>query len=227
MRPGTCHVPLITALLPLPSYPSPLQSLRPQYEREAARRGGGAFVAPAQRVTDFMAGRAAPREPLPSSSYRCSCGAAGGWLCKSACAPHLPTLVTLKEALGTDECKGNALITSCRPPSRIPMLQAGHQGGAAARLLPAPHDRRLCRRARPLRAPAARIRLVSNASTGSCSLVACLQIQWPTSLPSHRTHIPAPTHPLAVCPMWVMQRRRAAARRRDAHLRPAAGRPLA
>lgn len=40
-----------------------------QIEREAARRGGGAFVAPAQRVIDFLAGQV-PRQPLPPSSYR-------------------------------------------------------------------------------------------------------------------------------------------------------------
>ena len=37
--------------------------------REAARRGGGAFVAPVQRVSDFMERRASNGE-LPSSSYR-------------------------------------------------------------------------------------------------------------------------------------------------------------
>ncbi len=37
--------------------------------REAARRGGGAFVAPVQRVSDFMARRTSSGE-LPSSSYR-------------------------------------------------------------------------------------------------------------------------------------------------------------
>ena len=42
-----------------------------QYEREAAVRGGGAFVAPAQRVTDFLAGQA-PKGPLPASSSRCA-----------------------------------------------------------------------------------------------------------------------------------------------------------
>lgn len=45
------------------------QPLLPQFEREAARRGGGGFVAPAQRVTDFLGGQA-PRQPLPTSSYR-------------------------------------------------------------------------------------------------------------------------------------------------------------
>ncbi|KAI7842970.1 hypothetical protein COHA_003375 [Chlorella ohadii] len=43
--------------------------LQQEFEREAARRGGGGFVAPAQRVTDFLAGQA-PQQPLPSSSYR-------------------------------------------------------------------------------------------------------------------------------------------------------------
>ncbi|PRW58781.1 proton phosphate symporter [Chlorella sorokiniana] len=44
-------------------------ALQQEFEREAARRGGGGFVAPAQRVADFLAGQA-PRQPLPSSSYR-------------------------------------------------------------------------------------------------------------------------------------------------------------
>ena len=37
--------------------------------REAAVRGGGGFVAPVQRVTDFMAGEIS-NGALPSSSYR-------------------------------------------------------------------------------------------------------------------------------------------------------------
>lgn len=44
-------------------------ALQQEYEREAAARGGAPFVAPAQRVSDFLAGRA-PSEPLPPSSYR-------------------------------------------------------------------------------------------------------------------------------------------------------------
>lgn len=52
-----------------PLHAAPLNPAHLQFEREAARRGGGAFVAPAQRVSDFLAGRA-PREPLPASSYR-------------------------------------------------------------------------------------------------------------------------------------------------------------
>lgn len=44
-------------------------ALQQQYEREAAARGGGAFVAPAQRVSDFLAG-VAPSGQLPPSSYR-------------------------------------------------------------------------------------------------------------------------------------------------------------
>lgn len=44
-------------------------ALQQQFEREAAARGGGGFAAPAQRVVDFLAG-AAPRGPLPPSSYR-------------------------------------------------------------------------------------------------------------------------------------------------------------
>lgn len=43
--------------------------LQREFEREAARRGGGAFVAPAQRASDFAAGRAS-RGDLPPSSYR-------------------------------------------------------------------------------------------------------------------------------------------------------------
>lgn len=43
--------------------------LQREIEREAARRGGGDFVAPVQRVTDFLAGDAS-KGPLPSSSYR-------------------------------------------------------------------------------------------------------------------------------------------------------------
>jgi uncharacterized FAD-dependent dehydrogenase len=44
-------------------------ALQRRYEREAAARGGGGFVAPAQRVSDFLAGRA-PSGQLPASSYR-------------------------------------------------------------------------------------------------------------------------------------------------------------
>lgn len=40
-----------------------------QFERRAAQWGGGAFQAPAQRVSDFLAGQA-PSAPLPPSSYR-------------------------------------------------------------------------------------------------------------------------------------------------------------
>ncbi|KAK9829431.1 hypothetical protein WJX72_005837 [[Myrmecia] bisecta] len=43
--------------------------LQVEAEREAARRGGGCFVAPVQRVTDFMAGETS-QGTLPSSSYR-------------------------------------------------------------------------------------------------------------------------------------------------------------
>ena len=39
-------------------------------EREAALRGGGAFVAPAQRVVDFMSQRKSRQGDLPSTSYR-------------------------------------------------------------------------------------------------------------------------------------------------------------
>lgn len=39
--------------------------------REAARRGGGDFVCPVQRVDDFLEGRASAVDTLPSSSYRC------------------------------------------------------------------------------------------------------------------------------------------------------------
>ncbi|MEW5304163.1 MAG: hypothetical protein WDW36_006794 [Sanguina aurantia] len=39
-------------------------------EREAAVRGGGKFVAPVQRVSDFMSGSVSPDAHLPSSSYR-------------------------------------------------------------------------------------------------------------------------------------------------------------
>lgn len=44
-------------------------ALQRRYEREAAARGGGCFVAPAQRVSDFLAARA-PSGQLPASSYR-------------------------------------------------------------------------------------------------------------------------------------------------------------
>ncbi len=44
-------------------------ALQEQAEREAAIRGGGLFVAPVQRVTDFLAGRGSTGT-LPSSSYR-------------------------------------------------------------------------------------------------------------------------------------------------------------
>lgn len=44
-------------------------ALQQEYEREAAARGGAPFVAPAQRASDFLVGRA-PSQPLPPSSYR-------------------------------------------------------------------------------------------------------------------------------------------------------------
>jgi hypothetical protein len=44
-------------------------ALQEGYEREAARRGGAAFVAPAQRASDFLAGRPSSGQ-LPPSSYR-------------------------------------------------------------------------------------------------------------------------------------------------------------
>ena len=44
-------------------------ALQQEWEREAARRGGGAFAAPAQTVADFLE-RRAPAAPLPPSSYR-------------------------------------------------------------------------------------------------------------------------------------------------------------
>ena len=44
--------------------------LQKEVEREAARRGGSAFVAPVQRVVDFMAGHLSIQDTLPSSSYR-------------------------------------------------------------------------------------------------------------------------------------------------------------
>ncbi|OEL36379.1 hypothetical protein BAE44_0002599 [Dichanthelium oligosanthes] len=44
-----------------------------EFERTAAMMGGGNFVVPAQRVTDFISNRlsAVPVTTLPSSSYRC------------------------------------------------------------------------------------------------------------------------------------------------------------
>ena len=83
-----------------------------QYEREAAARGGGAFAAPAQRVSDFLAGRA-PRGALPPSSYRCVVVVGGrlgdAWQerhasCRQHCESHAQSLhlcVPLLCSLGT------------------------------------------------------------------------------------------------------------------------------
>ena len=100
-----------------------------QYEREAAARGGGAFVAPAQRVTDFLAGQA-PKGPLPASSYRC--------------APALP-LLPLVAGPGSASPASRPTSVNCPAglafwilapapflPVRPPGLQAGRQGHASA-----------------------------------------------------------------------------------------------
>jgi len=45
-------------------------ALQREVEFEAAKRGGGQFVAPVQRVVDFLENKMSPTESLPSSSYR-------------------------------------------------------------------------------------------------------------------------------------------------------------
>lgn len=77
-----CFTYRCCALLVLPLNPTAFQPFLPQFEREAARRGGGGFVAPAQRVTDFLAGQP-PQQPLPTSSYRWG---GRGFACVTCCA---------------------------------------------------------------------------------------------------------------------------------------------
>jgi uncharacterized FAD-dependent dehydrogenase len=45
-------------------------ALQREIELEAAKRGGGQFVAPVQRVVDFLENKISTTESLPSSSYR-------------------------------------------------------------------------------------------------------------------------------------------------------------
>jgi uncharacterized FAD-dependent dehydrogenase len=45
-------------------------ALQREIELEAARRGGGQFVAPVQRVADFLENKISTKDSLPSSSYR-------------------------------------------------------------------------------------------------------------------------------------------------------------
>lgn len=87
--------------------------LQRQYEREAAARGGGAFVAPAQRVSDFVAGRA-PRGALPPSSYRC---APSAWLHPGCAALHWACLLHTGLA-----CKAGKQALALTAPPRHPCL---------------------------------------------------------------------------------------------------------
>ena len=67
--PDRCQQQLMTLPMSTWSLESMLVYLRMRLRREAARRGGGRFVAPVQRVSDFMESRTSSGE-LPSSSYR-------------------------------------------------------------------------------------------------------------------------------------------------------------
>ena len=70
-----------------------------------------------------MAGRAAPREPLPSSSYRCACGCGGSCLCSPLCVALLIQLRNIN---------GNETNSCPSPPPPTPPSHSYRRLGVKA-----------------------------------------------------------------------------------------------